>query len=252
MNIEINNLNYENIFQDLDLKINEKDFITIVGSSCSGKTTLAKLLCGLIENESIKRNGNNNDIAVVFDNVELNFIYETVIENLVFPLENKNLSKKEIDIKLNEITSYLKIEDLLNCNISSLSGGEKELIALACSLIIEPKLLILDEAFSMLDIIQKEKLFKLLKKINREKKTTIIYLTSDIESSIYGKSIAVIANKKIIKQGLLKDILTDEKTFKSAKQKLPFMADLSLKLKYYNLIDDIILDESKMVDALWK
>ena len=114
------------------------------------------------------------------------------------------------------------------------------------------KLLIIDDAFSMLDIIQKEKIFKLLKKLNREKKTTIVYLTSDVESIVYGKSIAIISNKTIIKNEPLKTILKDEKSFKSAKQKLPFMADLSLKLKYYNLIDDIILEESKMVDALWK
>ena len=252
MNIEINNLDYENIFKNLTLNINEKDFITIVGSSSCGKTTLAKLLCGYIKIDNIKINGNTDDISVVFDNIEDNFIYDTVLENLVFPLENRNYSKNEIDEKLNDIVTYLKIEDLLDCNINTLSGGEKELVALASSLITEPKLLIIDDAFSMLDIIQKEKIFKLLKKLNREKKTTIVYLTSDVESIVYGKSIAIISNKTIIKNEPLKTILKDEKSFKSAKQKLPFMADLSLKLKYYNLIDDIILEESKMVDALWK
>ena len=252
MNIEINHLDYENIFKDLNLKIKEKDFITIIGSSSSGKTTLASLISGLIQNEHVLLDGNKGDISVVFDNVEVNFVYDTVIENLAFPLENRNLTKEEIDKKIKEISEYLKIENLLQCNITSLSGGEKEIIALACSLITDPKLLILDESFIMLDVIQKERFFKLLKKINREKKTTIIYLTSDVESSVYGKSIAIIANKKIIKNGTLKEILKEEKAFKMAKQKLPFMADLSLKLKYYNLIDDIILEESKMVDALWK
>ena len=252
MNIEINHLDYENIFKDLNLKIKEKDFITIIGSSSSGKTTLASLISGLIQNEHVLLDGNKGDISVVFDNVEVNFVYDTVIENLAFPLENRNLTKEEIDKKIKEISEYLKIENLLQCNITSLSGGEKEIIALACSLITNPKLLILDESFIMLDVIQKERFFKLLKKINREKKTTIIYLTSDVESSVYGKSIAIIANKKIIKNGTLKEILKEEKSFKMAKQKLPFMADLSLKLKYYNLIDDIILEESKMVDALWK
>ena len=252
MNIEINHLDYENIFKDLNLKIKEKDFITIIGSSSSGKTTLASLISGLIQNEHVLLDGNKGDISVVFDNVEVNFVYDTVIENLAFPLENRNLTKEEIDKKIKEISEYLKIENLLQCNITSLSRGEKEIIALACSLITNPKLLILDESFIMLDVIQKERFFKLLKKINREKKTTIIYLTSDVESSVYGKSIAIIANKKIIKNGKLKEILKEEKAFKMAKQKLPFMADLSLKLKYYNLIDDIILEESKMVDALWK
>lgn len=250
--IKIENLNYNNTFKNLNLEIKEKDFITIIGSSSSGKTTLAKILCGIIPSENIKTTLKKDEIGIVFQDIETNFIYDTVIENIVFPLENLNKSKNEIDQKLKEITSYLQIEDLLELKISSLSGGEKILSAIASTIICEPKLLILDEVFSMLDIIQKEKILKLLKKLNREKKMTIIYLTSDIESAVFGKKIAIIDNQKIIKCDKLKEILNDEKIFKQINQKLPFMADLSLKLKYYNLIDEVILDESKMVDKLWK
>lgn len=251
MGVIINNLNYKNIFKNLNLEIMDKEFTTIIGSSASGKSTLVNFLSKKISDENVIVDYKKEEISVIFDDVESNFIYDTVIENLVFPLENLNYSKDEINNKLNDIVEYLKIKDLINSNINTLSGGEKELIAIAISLITEPKLLILDESFIMLDNIQKEKIFKLLKKINRELKTTIVYLTNDVESIIYGKTIGVIIDKHIVK-GNLKDILKDEKLFKNSKQKLPFMADLSLKLKYYDLINDIILDESKMVDALWK
>ena len=251
MGVIINNLNYKNIFKNLNLEIKDKEFTTIIGSSASGKSTLVNFLSKKISDENVIVDYKKEEISVIFDDVESNFIYDTVIENLVFPLENLNYSKDEINNKLNDIVEYLKIKDLINSNINTLSGGEKELIAIEISLITEPKLLILDESFIMLDNIQKEKIFKLLKKINKELKTTIVYLTNDVESIIYGKTIGVIIDKHIVK-GNLKDILKDEKLFKNSKQKLPFMADLSLKLKYYDLIDDIILDESKMVDALWK
>ena len=251
MEIKIEHLNMNDLFTDLNLKIKEKSFTTILGSSSSGKTTLAKLLCGYIKNDCVKTEKAEN-ISVIFDQIDDNFIYDTVIENLAFPLENRNISKSDMEKKISKIADYLNIHDLLECNIYTLSGGEKELIALAEALITDPKLLILDEAFGMIDAIQKQKCFKLLKKINREKKTTIVYLTSDTENVIYGKELAILANRRIIKQGSIKELLTDEKSFKMANQKLPFMADLSLKLKYYNLIDELILEESKMVDALWK
>ena len=250
MEIKIEHLKIDNLFIDFNLKIKEKSFTTIIGSSSCGKTTLAKLLCGYIQNECVTTEKKEN-ISILFDQIEDNFIYDTVIENLVFPLENRNIDKFEMKKRVAQMADYLNINALLECNVHTLSGGEKELVALAEALITNPKLLILDEAFGMLDEMQKQKCFKLLKKINREKKTTIIYLTNDTESIIYGKTIGVITNKQITK-GNLKDILKNEKLFKNAKQKLPFMADLSLKLKYYDLIDDIILDESKMVDALWK
>lgn len=251
MGIIIKNLNYKNTFKNLNLEINNKDFITIIGSSASGKTTLVNFLAKRIANDNVIIDYQQDEISVIFDDIESNFIYDTVIENLVFPLENLNYQRNEIENKINNIVDYLKIKDLINSNINTLSGGEKELIAIAIALITEPKLLILDEPFIMLDSIQKERIFKLLKKINRELKTTIIYLTNDTESIVYGKTIGVISNKQIV-TGNLKDILKNEKLFKSSNQKLPFMADLSLKLKYYDLIDDIILNESKMVDALWK
>lgn len=251
MGIIIKNLNYKNTFKNLNLEINNKDFITIIGSSASGKTTLVNFLAKRITNDNVIIDYQQDEISVIFDDIESNFIYDTVIENLVFPLENLNYQRNEIENKINNIVDYLKIKDLINSNINTLSGGEKELIAIAIALITEPKLLILDEPFIMLDSIQKERIFKLLKKINRELKTTIIYLTNDTESIVYGKTIGVISNKQIV-TGNLKDILKNEKLFKSSNQKLPFMADLSLKLKYYDLIDDIILNESKMVDALWK
>lgn len=251
MEIKIEHLKIDNLFIDFNLKIKEKSFTTIIGSSSCGKTTLAKLLCGYIQNECVTTEQKEN-ISILFDQIEDNFIYDTVIENLVFPLENRNIDKFEMKKRVVQIANYLNINALLECNVHTLSGGEKELVALAEALITNPKLLVLDEAFGMLDEMQKQKCFKLLKKINREKKTTIIYLTSDVENVVYGKEIAILANKKIIKQGPIKEILTDEKSFKIANQKLPFMADLSLKLKYYNLIDGLILEESKMVDTLWK
>ena len=84
MGIIINNLNYKNIFKNLDLEIKDKEFITIIGSSASGKTTLVNFLSKKIESDNVTIDYKKEEISVVFDDIDSNFIYDTVIENLVF------------------------------------------------------------------------------------------------------------------------------------------------------------------------
>lgn len=262
MDIFIKNLNYKEIFKNLNLEIRKGDFITIVGKSGSGKSTLFKIITGLIETNSIqfnkqKLNNKTKDkirknMGIILGNAEDNFVAETVIENIIFALENLQLEKEQIDTRLNKIIRELKIKHLLNCNVNKLSGGEQQLVALASILVTNPKIIILDESMIMLDGYQKDIVLKLLKKLNREKKITIINFTNDIEQSTYGKTIALIDNKQIVLHKNLKEAFKEEKIFKNADIQLPFMAQLSNKLKYYELTDDIILDMNKMVNQLWK
>lgn len=262
MDILIKNLNYKQLFKNLNLEIKKGDFITIVGKSGCGKSTLFKIITGLIETNNVnigKQNLNNNtkdkirkNMGIILGNTEDNFVSETVIENIIFSLENLQLEKEQIDIRLNKIVKDLKISHLLNCNVNKLSGGEQQLVALASILVTNPKIIILDESMIMLDGYQKDIVLKLLKKLNREKKITIINFTNDIEQSTYGKTIALIDDKKIVLHKNLKDAFKEEKIFKKADIELPFMAQLSNKLKYYELTNDIILDMNKMVNQLWK
>lgn len=264
--IEINNLTFKygnkTIFENLNLNIKENTFITLAGPSGSGKSTLLKMIIGLIETNNIKVcgkviNKNNlkeirKNVSIVFENPNNSFTDEIVKDNLIFPLENLNLDREQIDEKINEVSKYFKISNLLECHVQNLSGGEKELVALAVSLITDPKILLLDESLIMLDNNSKEKILKLLKKLNKDKKITIINVTHDMEESTYSKEIAIINNGKLIIQDKIKEIYKNEKLFKDNNLELPFMVSLSNKLKYYGLVDDIILDMDKMVDKLWK
>ena len=84
MGVIINNLNYKNIFKNLNLEIKDKEFTTIIGSSASGKSTLVNFLSKKISDENIIVDYKKEEISVIFDDVESNFIYDTVIENRVF------------------------------------------------------------------------------------------------------------------------------------------------------------------------
>ena len=160
--------------------------------------------------------------------------------------------KKEIKEKIEQLSKELNIKNLLDCSTKYLSASEKQIIALTKALINNSKVLILDDSMLLMDNKQRDLVFKYLKKINTKNKITIINLTSNVEDSIYGKQIAILNNGEIMTKDKKEKVLEKEKDFKQANLNLPFIADLSIKLGYYGLLNKIVLDKNKMVDILWK
>lgn len=265
--ITINNLTFEyanqKIYDNFSLSIKEGTFLTIAGSSGSGKSTLAKLLLGLLSGDGTiivnQHYVNSEEIqdvrrsfGFVFENPDLGFVAETVLDEMVFTLENLCYPRHQIKKKVKEVSQYLQIEELLDKCPSQLSGGEKQIVSLASALMHDAKILLIDEGFSMIDPIYLEHIFRLLKKLNREKKITIINITHDLNQSLYGKELLILKKGKIVMYDKVENVLKEEKKLKSASLELPFMADLSNKLGYYHLVDKPIYDMDRMVNLLWK
>lgn len=259
------NLKYQekDIFKDLNVEIKEGDFITIIGENASGKTSLVKILLGLVEAQGEiiidgmkmtpeSRRNIISKIGVVFENPDDQFLTGTVREELAFPLENMKVSKEEISARINQISEFTNIKDILDREPHTLSGGEKQLVSLSTALIINPKILILDESLSMIDNFYREKIYKILKKLNEKNKMTIINVTHDIEEVIYGKSILILSKGEIIDYSSTRKVLQNGKQLESLGLDIPFMVDLSNKLKYYDLVDKMYLNMKDMVDDLWK
>lgn len=253
----------EFIFNRFSLNIKENSWTTLVGPNGSGKSTLIKILLGLLRAEGyinidkkILSSENIRDIrsqiGVVFENPDNCFVAETVMDEIAFSLENLEYPKKEIKKRINTIAHTLEITNILERNPYTLSGGEKQLVALAAALVHDPKILILDEALVRIDNQDKVKILEIIQKIYQEKKMTIINVTHDMEETIYGDDIIVIDNGKIVLKGPKELVLKEEKILRELGLELPFMAALSLKLQYYNLIDEMIFDMDELVNILWK
>ena len=260
--IKIKNLNYKNfdnkLFNNFELNIEESDFMSIIGPNNAGKTTLIKILSGLkkyegtilIDNKELKENKKEirKIISIVFDNPETQFIMDTVYNDIYLTAKNKKIDN--IDGEINKISKILKIENILNKSPQHISGGEKQKVVLASALLGNPKILILDEALSMIDPISKKEIYEYLIKLNNEG-TTIINISSDIEDTLYSKNILILNNGTIESLDTKENTYNKKNIFKKLQMELPFIIELSKKLSYYNLVNKDYYNEEELINKLW-
>ncbi|MDD2518791.1 MAG: ATP-binding cassette domain-containing protein, partial [Bacilli bacterium] len=195
------------IFDNFNLTIKRGTWTTIIGPNGSGKSTLVKIIMGLIKSDSyividntLKTNDNIKEIrkkiGVIFEHPDSTFVAETVMDEMAFALENLELKNDDIKRKIKEVSKYLNITHLLEKNPFQLSGGQKQLVALASILVLEPTILILDEAINRIDYVERDNILAVLSKLHKEKGVTIINITHDIEEAVYGDDVILIDNGK--------------------------------------------------------
>ena len=188
--IEVSNLNFENILKNISLEIYEGDFVAITGPNGGGKSTLIKLLLGILEptNGNIKLFENSKyQIGYVpqqASNIDIAFP-ATVDEIIKTAFANKNsLFKtitKEEKLNISSLMDLFEISNLKYKLITELSGGQKQRVMIVRALANNPKLLILDEPDIGLDKKSQKQFINSLKKINEKNRTTILFITHHLE-----------------------------------------------------------------------
>jgi len=266
--IKIEKLNFKykekQVFNNLDLNIEKGSFISIIGPNGSGKSTLIKILTGLLldYNGYINIDGYNlnkfylkeirRKIGVVFDNPDNHFVAETVIDDLAFSLENLQYSKEDITNSINEIVKIFKLENILYAEPRNLTNSEKQKVAIAGSLIFNPKILILDEALHQLTPSDKKEILDILKKYQKERNLTIIMITHNLENTLYSDRIVVLNEGKIYLDGTLEEVYSEKEKLSKLKLNLPFMIKLSYRLQDEGIIEKIYTDPKVLMEDLWQ
>ena len=183
-----------NALYNINLKIDQGEFVYIIGPTGSGKSTLIKLLDG----EEIPTKGKveviginvgklkhskvplyRRNIGVVFQDFRL-LERKTVFENIAFALEVINVPKERIRKRVREVMNLVGLDDKGSSFPQELSGGQQQRVAIARAIANKPKILIADEPTGNLDPQKSDEIMTLLEKINREEKTTILMVTHDI------------------------------------------------------------------------
>lgn len=196
--------------KDLNLEIREGEFFTFLGPSGCGKTTSLRTLVGFITPSKGKVivDGKdvthlpveNRNIGMVFQSYAL-FPTMTVYDNIAFGMKVQKLPKLEIDKKIREVAKKIKITDeQLMKNVSELSGGQQQRVALARAIVLEPKILCLDEPLSNLDAKLRIDMRMELKRLQKELGITTLYVTHDQEEALTLSDRIAVFNNGCIEQ----------------------------------------------------
>jgi iron(III) transport system ATP-binding protein len=211
--IEIKNINVSygsnHVLKDINLNIKNKDFYTFLGPSGCGKTTLLRLIAGFEKSQSGelfiggKEISNSNpwerDVGMVFQNYAL-WPHMTVYKNISFGLEEKKIKNSEIQKRVENVLELVDLKDLSKRYPYQLSGGQQQRVALARTLVVKPKVLLLDEPLSNLDAKLRVQMRKELLDLHNKIDITTIFVTHDQEEANAMSSNLAIFNEGIVQQ----------------------------------------------------
>jgi len=203
--------------EDVNIEINDGEFLVLVGPSGCGKTTLLRMVAGLediTEGEiSIADNIVNEvapkdrDIAMVFQNYAL-YPHMSVYDNMAFSLKLRKLPKDEIDKKVKEAAKTLEIDELLERKPKALSGGQRQRVAMGRAIVRSPQAFLMDEPLSNLDAKLRVQMRAELGQLHSQLETTTLYVTHDqVEAMTMGDRVAV------IRKGVLQQIDTPREIY---------------------------------------
>ncbi|MCK8611502.1 energy-coupling factor transporter ATPase [Apilactobacillus kunkeei] len=242
---------------DLSFDINEGEWVSIIGKNGSGKSTLISLLDGLLKAQSgsIKVDGielnedtvNNirDRIGIVFQDPNNQFVASTVQDDIAFGLENRNMPQDKMKDAVEKALTDVDMLDYAEKDPTRLSGGQKQRVAIAGILAMNPKIIILDEATSMLDPKAKYLITNLINEVRTKYNLTVLSISHDINEIEKSDRTILIRDGKMVLDTTPQKLFTKLDNVEEYGLKLPFSEKLRLRLKEegFDISDDYLNDE---------
>lgn len=250
--IKIESFKYQNIFEDLNISIKENSFTAITGPNNCGKTTLMRILNRTIITDNIIsiNNYNINDYLIEEYSklVQCVIPLEIVFHEYSIQDELLNYGNQE---EIDKITSELKIKNLLKKSEKNLTTKEIVLIQIIIALLKKPKILLLD---NLKEYLKEDtmKIISYLKKYQKDNNLTLVIATIQLDEIIDSDYVYIIKNGKVELKGEPIILLEKDNIINKIGLNLPFCIDLSVKLKDYNLLNEIKTDNLRIINDIWK
>lgn len=260
--IEVSNLSFsyteeENTIQDVSFSIPKGSYTTIIGHNGSGKSTIAKLIIGLLKAQSgsIRILGTEltpetvydlrSHVGIVFQNPDNQFIGSTVADDIAFGLENHCVPQEDMQALIEKSAASVGMSDFLQAEPTHLSGGQKQRVAIAGILAMTPDIIIFDESTSMLDPQGKASINAQIKRLHDEKNITILSITHDMEEVAQSQHVIVLNHGVVEMEGTPKEVFAQEAMLKKMQLDIPFALKFSkaMQKEGFSSIHALTLDE---------
>ena len=277
-NIEVKDCTYEYVRRDendevveklsaishLNFTIGEGSFVCVLGHNGSGKSTLAKLFnalqiptegCVMISGMDSREEANvfpiREKVGMVFQNPDNQIIASVVEEDVGFGPENIGVPTEEIWKRVADALDAVNMEAYRLKSPNHLSGGQKQRVAIAGTLAMEPKTIVLDEPTAMLDPSGRAEVIRSIRELNQKKGSTIILITHYMEETVDADRIILMDQGKMVLDGTPKEIFSKVEELTSLRMDVPLITDLAHELRLSGMpISEGILKEEELVEEL--
>ncbi|AMX84815.1 energy-coupling factor transporter ATPase [Geobacillus subterraneus] len=250
--------------QNVSFQAERGEWLAIVGHNGSGKSTIARLLIGLLRPErgAIRLFGRPLDettvwdvrrrVGMVFQNPDNQFVGTTVEDDIAFALENNGIPRDEMVERIHEAVHQVHMESFLEHEPHRLSGGQKQRVAIAGILALRPDMIILDEATSMLDPRGREEVLETVRRLNRQQRITVLSITHDLEEAAKADRIIVMNKGEVMAEGTPEQIFRLGGKLERIGLDLPFAVKMGSRLRERGIPLRLgHLTTEELVEELW-
>ncbi|NJP40820.1 energy-coupling factor transporter ATPase [Oscillospiraceae bacterium HV4-5-C5C] len=238
-----------NAVDHVSLKIERGEHLAVLGRNGSGKSTLARLINGLeiptagsiwVDGKSTVSEADIWDIrrscGMIFQNPDNQIVATTIEEDVAFGPENLGIPQPQLGVAVSQALAYVGLSDYARSAPSELSGGQKQKLAIAGIIAMQPACLIMDEATSMLDPLSRQAIIKLVRKLQQERGLTIINITHDMNEAVQADRVAVMQQGRLLMEGSPAQVFHQVETLQHLGLDVPVHTAISFYLgKHFKL-----------------
>lgn len=252
------------VLKDVNFSIDRGEWVAIIGHNGSGKSTIAKLMNGLLFAESgeVRVSGEvigeenvwdiRKQVGMVFQNPDNQFVGTTVRDDVAFGMENRGIPRDEMLRKVPDSLKAVQMESYEEHEPHRLSGGQKQRVAIAGVLAVAPDYMILDEATAMLDPKGRQEILETVRKVQQESDLTLITITHDLNEIVAADRVIVMNEGEVWFEGTPREVFSYKEALSRIGLDVPFVAKLTEELRSQGVhVKEEPLNHEEMVEELW-